>query len=205
VTTARRAAVEATITSAGVGGLAGALAGLAWGGLGGRLAMRILFLTSDERVRGLASDDAFEIGRFSADTLVLVVITTVLGTLCGFAYGLVRVVIPGGTCVIAVAVAVSTAAGAGAAIVHVDGIDFARLGPLWLAVGMFIALPAAWGATVVVLTERLLRPGALYASPPEAIDVRLGGVAAGAVAWLALAAVTAAGVADILSDLDHLA
>jgi hypothetical protein len=201
----RRTAVEATVTSAGVGGLAGALAGLAWGGLGGRLAMRILFLTSDERVRGVTSDDAFEIGRVSADTLVLVVLTTILGTLCGIAYGLLRVVIPGGTPVIAIGVAVSTAAGIGAAIVHVDGVDFTRLGPLWLAVGMFVALPAAWGATVVVLTERLLRPGALYASPPEAIDARLGGVALGAVAWLVLAAVTAVGVADLVSDLGHLA
>jgi hypothetical protein len=43
--------------------LIGALVGGIVGGLGGRLAMRILFLTSGDPVKGLISDDGFEIGR----------------------------------------------------------------------------------------------------------------------------------------------
>ena len=42
----------------------GAGSGAVIGGLGGRLAMRILFLTSGDGVKGLTSDDGFEIGRF---------------------------------------------------------------------------------------------------------------------------------------------
>ena len=37
----------------------GAVCGAVIGGLGGRLAMRILFVTSDEAVKGLISDDGF--------------------------------------------------------------------------------------------------------------------------------------------------
>jgi len=45
--------------------LAGGIAGFVWGGVGGRVAMRIVFLTSDDTVRGVISDDGFEIGRIS--------------------------------------------------------------------------------------------------------------------------------------------
>ena len=40
----------------------GAISGAVIGGLGGRLVMRILLLTSDDTVRGVTSDDGFEIG-----------------------------------------------------------------------------------------------------------------------------------------------
>ena len=45
---------------------------LAWcgEGIGGRIAMRVVFLTSNERVRGVTSDDGFEIGTFSAATIL---------------------------------------------------------------------------------------------------------------------------------------
>ena len=47
------------------GTAAGALAGAVVGGLGGRLVMLVLRLTSDPIVLGTTSDDGFEIGRFS--------------------------------------------------------------------------------------------------------------------------------------------
>ena len=49
-----------------VGTAAGAIAGLLIGGIGGRLAMLLLRLTSDEIVLGLTSDDGFEIGVVTA-------------------------------------------------------------------------------------------------------------------------------------------
>ncbi len=52
---ALEAAFEATVTSAGIGGLSGTFAGLVWGGVGGRVAMRIVFLTSDDGDRLLAT------------------------------------------------------------------------------------------------------------------------------------------------------
>jgi hypothetical protein len=50
-------------------------------------------------------------------------------------------------------VAVSATA-VGAMVVHEDGVDFTLLEPAALAIGLFVALPAAAAALVVVLVER---------------------------------------------------
>ena len=47
---------------------AGAVAGLAIGGVGGRLAMLLLRLTSDPSLRGLPTDDDFTIGVISSQS-----------------------------------------------------------------------------------------------------------------------------------------
>lgn len=39
-------------------------------------------------------------------------------------------------------------------MIRPDGIDFRLLSPIWLAVAMFIALPAAYGFVLAVLVER---------------------------------------------------
>ncbi len=142
--------------SANMGAIAGAVAGFIWGGFGGRIAMRIVLLTSDDRVRGLTSDDGFEIGRVSFETLSLVFLAVVLGAGGGAVYGLVRLVLQGPRWLIALGVGVTAAAIGGAIFVHPDGIDFRLLEPLWLTVGLFVFLPGAWGVTVVLLTDRLL-------------------------------------------------
>ncbi len=48
--------------------VAAAVAGLLVAGIGGRLAMFILRVTSGSEVIGLESDDGFVIGRFTTDT-----------------------------------------------------------------------------------------------------------------------------------------
>ena len=202
---ARNTVMEATLTSAGVGGLAGLLAGVVWGGVGGRLAMRVLVLTSDERVRGLTSDDGFEIGVVSASTIVLLIFTAVLGTIGGFAYGLLRVLLRGPTWLVAIAVAIAVASGEGALFVTADGIDFQVLEPLWLAIGLFVLIGAAWGATVVVVTEWLLRrPGVFHELHASQVDRRYGGTIGATLGWLALAAITTAGLVDLSRDLNRL-
>ena len=45
----------------------------------------------------------------------------------------------------------------GALVIRPDGLDFTRLAPLSLAVAMFVALPALYGAVMSVLVERMLR------------------------------------------------
>ncbi len=186
--------------------MAGSLAGIVWGGLGGRVAMRILVLTSDARVRGLTSDDGFEIGQFSASTIVLLVFTTILGALAGFVYGLLRMLLRGPTWLVALGVAVAVAAGGGALVVNADGIDFRVLEPLWLAVGLFLLIPAAWGVTVVLGTEWLLRrPGLLHELRRPQVDERYGGAIGAAAGWLVLAAITTAGLVDLVRDVDRLA
>ena len=62
-----------------VGAAAGAIAGALVGGIGGRLAMLLLRLTSPDDVLGLTSDDGFEIGIVTFDTLQLVLAMAMLG------------------------------------------------------------------------------------------------------------------------------
>ena len=77
---------------------AGVVAGFVWGavigGLGGRIAMFVLRLTSDPRVRFLETDDGFGIGSFTFDTGFLVFLTAVVGVIGGVAY--LGVIEPGG-------------------------------------------------------------------------------------------------------------
>jgi hypothetical protein len=134
--------------------VAGALAGAVIGGIGGRLAMFVLRLTSDPALRGLKTDDDFTIGIFSGATLLLAIVTTVLGILGGLAYLVVRGWLPErgrpwlfGTL---------TGIVGGATVIRPGGVDFTLLEPLGLAVAMFIALPAAYGVAVSLLAERLL-------------------------------------------------
>jgi hypothetical protein len=135
-----------------LGTSAGALAGGVIGGVGGRVAMFVLRLTSSESVHGVTSDDGFIIGRFSVDTGFLVLIATVLGAANGVVYVLCRAFLPD-----RLRVAGWTLAGGlvgGSAIVHADGVDFTLLDPLWLAVVLFVLIPAAGTGATAVLVER---------------------------------------------------
>jgi hypothetical protein len=135
-----------------VGAGSGAIAGLVVGGLGGRLAMLLLRLTSPDFVVGLASDDGFEIGVVSTRTLELLVLTTTAGAVNGILYAALRGGIPARLRLpLWTAVA---AAGGGAVFVHEDGIDFTLLEPVALAIALFVLLPGSAAAVVVLLVER---------------------------------------------------
>ena len=49
----------------------------------------------------------------------------------------------------------------GAGLISPDGIDFAELSPLPLAVAMFVGIAVAYGAVMPWLTERMLRDGSV--------------------------------------------
>ena len=138
---------------------AGFLTGLLIGGVGGRLAMLLLRLTSDPALRGAKTDDGFTIGVFSTETLFLLGVTAGLGILGGLFYLIVRGWIPGRWRVVVMTVYVGLVGGAG--LVKPDGIDFNALSPLPLAVAMFVAIAAAYGAVMPWLTERMLRDGSI--------------------------------------------
>ena len=139
-----------------VGSAAGALAGALIGGIGGRLLMLVLRLTSDTMVVGMISDDGFEIGRFGvADTIGLVAGLAVLGAANGALYVVVRGSISPG--LRAPLWSLFAAAVGGSQFVHADGVDFTLLEPLWLAVISFVALPGFAALVVVHLVERWLR------------------------------------------------
>lgn len=193
--------LEAVLTSAGIGCLAGAIAGFLWGGIGGRIAMRVVFLTSNDSARGLTSDDGFEIGKISGAMVFLLIFTTVLGAIAGFVYGLLRMVTAGPTWAVAAGMTVTTATAGGASIVHTDGIAFRFLDPVWLTIGLFVLIPGMWALTVVLLAERLLKPGALTPFLPHLVHRRYWG----ATGWLVLAAFTTLGTLDLASDITALA
>lgn len=181
--------------SMGITALTGAACGLVWAGIGGRIAMRIVFLTSNEHVRGLTSDDGFEIGTISGATVVLLFFTTILGGIAGLVAGVLRMVTAGPTWIVALGTGAATAAFGGAAIVHTDGVDFRFLDPLWLTVGLFVLIPGLWGVSVIVVTERLVRSDSMRGLPVH-IDRRFWG----ATGWITLAAITIIGTRDLITD-----
>lgn len=134
------------------GAAAGAIAGLVIGGVGGRLAMLLLRLGSTDEVIGVTSDDGFEIGVVTTDTLGLIAGMTLAGAINGVAYAAVRGWLPR-RLRLPLWVAASAAL-VGATVVHEDGVDFTLLEPVSLAIALFVAVPAAAAALVVVLVER---------------------------------------------------
>jgi hypothetical protein len=143
------------VSAAVVGGL---VSGALVGGLGGRLAMLVLRITSDDYLRGLETDDGFVMGQLSLATLFLVIFTSVLGVFGALFYLAVRAWLPEGLRV-GLAGLFGGIVG-GAAFIQSDGIDFRLLEPLPLAIVLFIALPAAYGVAMSVLVERSLRADA---------------------------------------------
>lgn len=166
--------------------------------------MRILFLTSSERVDGITSDDGFEIGRFSADTINLLILTTILGGFVGLVYGLGRLLLVGPTWVVATAVTLTAGVFGGGALVTVEGIDFRILEPLGLAVGLFVLIPALWGATIGLVTDRLLRSEAVFAVRPAQLQQRFLGPFGAVSGWLGLVALATLGLVELVNDVSGL-
>jgi hypothetical protein len=143
---------------------AGFVSGLLIGGVGGRLAMLLLRLTSDPALRGAKTDDGFTIGVFSTQTLFLLGVTAGLGIVGGLFYLVVRGWIPERWRVVVMTVYVGLVGGTG--LVRPDGIDFRALSPLPLAVAMFVAIAVAYGAAMPWLTERMLREDSVMRRRP---------------------------------------
>ncbi len=134
-----------------LGAAAGGLGGALIGGIGGRVAMFILRLTSNDGVRGIESDDGFIIGRFSFfDTLQLIAVTTVFGAIVGLIVVAGRPFLPKRGMPFAWAVA--GAITGGAILIQQDGVDFTVLEPHWLAVAFFVVIPGLGAGAIAWLT-----------------------------------------------------
>ena len=142
----------------------GALCGLIFAGVLGRLAMLILRLTSDPALAGMKTDDLFTIGAITTDSLFLLAAGTLAGAFGGGIYAVFRGWFPPR---LRIATAGTFAAvGIGSLTIKPDGVDFTLVEPLALAVAMFIALPGAYGVATAWLLERayarrLRIPGAI--------------------------------------------
>lgn len=174
--------------------IASAIAGFLVGGVGGRLAMFVLRLTSRAEVIGVESDDGFIIGRFSIDTLNLLLGATIVATLViGPIFALLRLWLP--QRLRSPIFALFFGLVGGATIVHADGVDFQVLSPRLLAIGLFVALPAAFGAVLEPLRgiiERslprlpdllLIGVVVLGSGWPLLLGVGVNGLVVGAVVW----------------------
>ena len=125
------------------------------GGVGGRLAMLALRLTSDPMLRGVSTTTASRSARSSAETLFLLGVTAGLGMAGGLFYLVVRRWIPPAWRIPLMTVFFALVGGAG--VVGPSDVDFTLLSPLSLAVTLFVAIPAAYGAAMPWMVERLLR------------------------------------------------
>lgn len=140
--------------------IAGGVSGFIVGGIGSRLAMRLLALTSPEIAQGRLTDDGARVGQFTlAGSISLAVALGVLGAVYGMGYLLVRRALPTSRTARIRRAALLTAAIGGALLVHDHpSFDYSILQPAWLAVALFIAIPGLYGAAVAYLVERYAAP-----------------------------------------------
>lgn len=153
--------------------LAAGISGFVVGGVLGRGAMRILALTSPSIAQGRLTDDAARVGQFTLSGSLGLAIAIGFGSalIVGPAYLLARRILPGSRWGRVGGMALATGAVGGAVLVHDHpSFDYTILQPTWLAVALFLAIPAGVGALSAYLTERL----APSAGPP--LRGRLAGV-----------------------------
>ena len=126
-----------------LGAVAGGWGGFLVGGIGGLLAMFLHRLTSDDSVRGIQSDDDFTIGRFDLpSTLSLLFLTTVMGVIVGLIVAAGRPFFPARGMPFAWGAAGALTGGAILVQSDPDKVDFILLEPTWLAISLFVVIPA---------------------------------------------------------------
>lgn len=99
-------------------------------GVGSRLAMLLLRITSPDRVRGVTSDDGFIIGQFTVGgTYNLLLLGATVGIIGAGAYQMVAPWLIGPTWFRRLTTGLASAAVVGSMLVHADGVDFTLLNP----------------------------------------------------------------------------
>lgn len=117
------------------------------GGLS-RLAMSLL-ASRNPQAHGRLSDDGFEMGVVTLDgSLNLASVGIAIGVIGWLTYLIARPLLFGPTWFQWFSLSIPPGVVAANLIVHPAGIDFTVLGPLWLTVGLFVAVPAAYGPLI---------------------------------------------------------
>jgi len=133
-------------------------AGVVLIGLGSRLGMLLLRVTSPDRVRGRTSDDGFTIGEVTlGGTYNLLLLGAAVGIIGAATYRAVAPRLLGPLWFRRLTTGMAAAAVGGAMLVHADGIDFTVLKPAWLAILVFVALPGLFGACVGPVVDAVAR------------------------------------------------
>ena len=140
------------------------------GGLS-RLAMSLL-ASRNPQARGRTSDDGFEMGVVTFDgSANLAVLGLFVGVAGWLTYLVARPLLFGPAWFRWFCLSIPPGVVVASLVVHPDGVDFTLLGPLWLAVGLFVAVPAVYGPMVHGAMVRLggTPPGAELASRAPAV------------------------------------
>jgi hypothetical protein len=157
--TDRDAWVRDTLVDVRATVLSGIWLGALVGGLGGRLAMLLLRATSSPNVHGVTSDDGFFIGRVTlAGTYNLIAVGAGIGIIGAAAYRWVEHWLLGPSWFRQLTAALGAGAVVGGMLVHTDGVDFNVLEPEWLAITLFVLVPAVFAFFIGPLQRRLDRP-----------------------------------------------
>jgi hypothetical protein len=167
-----RPAPGALLRSVSLALVAGVAGGLAAGVLN-RAAMRLLTLTSTDDARGFLTDDLAVVGQVTmGGSLFVVLATATVGAVVGPLYLVARRGLP-----VARRGRVLGSAGLGAAsgavvLVHDAGtFDYRVLGPHWLSVTLFLAVPAVLAALVAAAVETWDRPDGWFHTGPAGLTL----------------------------------
>jgi hypothetical protein len=149
------AAITAGLRTTVVTVAAGGVSGLVAGGILGRMGMRLLAVTSPAIAQGRLTDDAARVGQFTLGGSVgLALALAVVGAVLSPTYLLVRRVLPSRRGLRIGGSALITGAVGGALLVHDHpSFDYTILQPTWLAVSLFVAVPATYGALLSAFVE----------------------------------------------------
>jgi hypothetical protein len=140
--------------------LSGLLVGLFVAGPALRLSMLLLRLTSPDTVIGIQSDDDFTIGEFTlGGTYNLFMLGAALGVLGAAVYVLVSPWLIGPRWFHAFTFAFTAGVYVGSLVIKDEGIDFHALKPTWLAIALFIAVPAIVGAVLPRVADAVATRG----------------------------------------------
>lgn len=181
--------------------IAGLFTGVLVGGVGGRLAMFVLRITSSDRVRGVTSDHGFSIGQVTlAGTYDLLLIGAFFGVLGAGVYLLVAPWLIGPHWFRRFTTAAAAAVVVGSILLEVDGVDLTLLEPTWLAVALFIAIPAVFAIVVGAVADRVAAPTSWTAQGKRRWAVPLAMVACFPLVVVPLAFVTVLVVLFTLMD-----
>ena len=157
--------VAGTLRAMGIGVLAGLAAGFVAGGVGSRLAMKVVALAAGPGARGMITENGNRIGAFTADTVFLLFFGTFLGVFGGLLYVALRPWLPRSGHWRGLAFGMLLLAACGTAIIERENFDFHRFGIPLLNIALFGALFLLFGLVVAPLADRADR--ACPAVPPR--------------------------------------
>jgi len=147
------------VRRAALGSAAGAVVGLVVGGIWGRAFMAVLAALNAED-HGTRTDDGFTMGQFTfGGTVNLAIVATIIGAIGGLVFLVVRGLRFGPDWFRTTSVAVGATVVVGSLLVHSDGVDFSRVDPVALTVGLTLSMPLLYAVGVTWLGDRWLGAG----------------------------------------------